>query len=271
MPHALVHPHLPTHRNLPHIARDFVATVLRALRLDRTLVDDAVLCASELVTNACVHAKGGDGTVLWLAVEEGRLRVVVYDGDENPPVIRELTTETRERGGGRGLYLVDALTEGRWGTARTSRTAARRTRWARRCGSTCPRTCPGISRWTCPYGEGRCCDRRAAHARQAAGTRIGGRRPGSRAADGRRRRMPHGRPTALDRPPSGRVPGGGPQDRRQSVRSHARTGWRRWAPRPHLLEHPPLGSGRWVAPPGPCRSPSRTTAFIGIFVGRPAA
>ncbi|WP_406197671.1 ATP-binding protein [Streptomyces europaeiscabiei] len=99
----------------PHIARDFVATVLRALRLDRTLVDDAVLCASELVTNACVHAKGGDGTVLWLAVEEGRLRVVVYDGDENPPVTRELTTETWERGGGRGLYLVDALTEGRWG------------------------------------------------------------------------------------------------------------------------------------------------------------
>lgn len=99
----------------PHIARDFVATVLRALRLDHTLVDDAVLCASELVTNACVHAKGGDGTVLWLAVEEGRLRVVVYDGDESPPVIRELTTETWERGGGRGLYLVDALTEGRWG------------------------------------------------------------------------------------------------------------------------------------------------------------
>ncbi|MFJ5305292.1 ATP-binding protein [Streptomyces sp. NPDC088350] len=100
----------------PHIARDFVATVLRTLELDRTLVDDAILCTSELVTNACVHAKGGDGTVLWLAVEEGRLRVVVYDGDENPPVIRELTTpEPDERGGGRGLYLVDALTAGRWG------------------------------------------------------------------------------------------------------------------------------------------------------------
>lgn len=105
----------PPHDTSPHIARDFVATVLRALRLDRNLVDDAVLCASELVTNACVHAKGGDGTVLWLAVEEGRLRVVVYDGDENPPVKRELTAQTWECGGGRGLYLVDALTEGRWG------------------------------------------------------------------------------------------------------------------------------------------------------------
>lgn len=99
----------------PHIARDFVATVLRALKIDE-LVDDATLCTSELVTNACVHAKG-DGAALWLAVEEGRVLVVVYDGDEDPPVIRELTPERWEMGG-RGLYLVDALTGGRWGHAR---------------------------------------------------------------------------------------------------------------------------------------------------------
>jgi hypothetical protein len=97
----------------PHIARDFVATVLRALGLD-ALVDAAALCTSELVTNACVHAKGG-GSVLWLAVEAWRVRVIVYDGDENPPVIRELTPDGWEEGG-RGLYLVDALTEGHWGT-----------------------------------------------------------------------------------------------------------------------------------------------------------
>jgi hypothetical protein len=101
----------------PLVARDFVATVLGALELDRALVDDAILCTSELVTNACVHAKGGDGTVLWLALEEGRLRVVVCDGDENPPVMRERTAEAWEQGGGRGLYLVDTLTEGRWGHA----------------------------------------------------------------------------------------------------------------------------------------------------------
>ncbi|MGW0845049.1 ATP-binding protein [Streptomyces sp. NPDC002787] len=98
----------------PHIARDFVATVLRALGLD-SLVDAAALCTSELVTNACVHAKGG-GSVLWLAVEAWRVRVMVYDGDENPPVIRELTSDGWEEGG-RGLYLVDALTEGHWGTS----------------------------------------------------------------------------------------------------------------------------------------------------------
>jgi hypothetical protein len=98
----------------PYIARDFVATVLRAVGLD-VLVDAAALCTSELVTNACVHAKGG-GSVLWVGVEGWRVRVMVYDGDETPPVMRDLTADGWEEGG-RGLYLVDALTEGHWGTA----------------------------------------------------------------------------------------------------------------------------------------------------------
>lgn len=43
------------------------------------------------------------------------MRVVVYDRDESPPVApRELTPDVRETGG-RGLYLVDALTQGQWG------------------------------------------------------------------------------------------------------------------------------------------------------------
>ncbi|MDO0912691.1 ATP-binding protein [Streptomyces sp. DT2A-34] len=113
--HALVHPRLPTPRNLPpRIARDFVATVLRELRLDAEVVDDATLCTSELVTNACVRAKGGDGAALWLGVEGGRVRVVVYDRDESPPVAKELAPDAWETGG-RGLYLVDALTHGQWG------------------------------------------------------------------------------------------------------------------------------------------------------------
>ncbi|MFD4560338.1 ATP-binding protein [Streptomyces sp. NPDC058469] len=97
----------------PRIARDFVASLLRELRLDTTLVEDATLCTSELITNACVHAKG-DGAALWLSADPHGIRVVVYDGDENPPVIRELTPERWETGG-RGLYLVDALTGGSWG------------------------------------------------------------------------------------------------------------------------------------------------------------
>jgi len=97
----------------PRIARDFVASVLRELGLGDELIADATLCTSELVTNACVHAKG-DGAALWLSAGPQGIRVVVYDGDENPPVTRELTPERWDTGG-RGLYLVDALTGGRWG------------------------------------------------------------------------------------------------------------------------------------------------------------
>jgi hypothetical protein len=104
----------PSHDTSPSIARDFVATVLRARRLD-ALVDAATLCTSELVTNACTHAKGGD-SALWLAVGARSVRVFVFDGDENPPVIRELGAYVWGEGG-RGLQLVHALTEGRWGTA----------------------------------------------------------------------------------------------------------------------------------------------------------
>ncbi|MFE2964035.1 ATP-binding protein [Streptomyces sp. NPDC059340] len=115
MTHARITFFCPPLDTSPHIARDFVASVLRAQRLDEGLVDAATLCTSELVTNACVHAKG-DGSALWLSVESAKVRVVVYDGDENPPVIRELTPEGWEQGG-RGLYLVDAFTGGCWGAA----------------------------------------------------------------------------------------------------------------------------------------------------------
>lgn len=95
----------------PRIARDFVASVLRAQRLD-DFVDPAALCTSELVTNACVHAKG-IGSLLWLAVESSGVRVTVYDGEQSPPVMRH----GYDGESGRGMWLVDALTEGRWGTA----------------------------------------------------------------------------------------------------------------------------------------------------------
>ena len=96
----------------PRVARDFVASVLRSQQLD-DLADNAALCTSELVTNACVHAKGADA-VLRLTVGESlaAVRVTVYDGDLRPPVLREGCLDEN----GRGIWLVDALTEGRWGT-----------------------------------------------------------------------------------------------------------------------------------------------------------
>lgn len=93
----------------PRITRDFVASVLRALRLD-ALADDAALCTSELVTNSCLHAKG-PGAVLLLAADGVAVRITIYDEDRALPALRE----GYDCESGRGLWIVDALTEGRWG------------------------------------------------------------------------------------------------------------------------------------------------------------
>ncbi|WP_194238847.1 ATP-binding protein [Streptomyces spongiae] len=93
----------------PRIARDFVSAVLRTLQLD-AVADDAALCSSELVTNSCVHAEGA-GAVLQLAVDGVAVRVTIYDDDPALPVLRE----GYDGESGRGLWIVDALTEGRWG------------------------------------------------------------------------------------------------------------------------------------------------------------
>ncbi|WP_149829936.1 ATP-binding protein [Streptomyces tailanensis] len=103
-------PLLPT---TPRVARDFVTTVLRALELD-ALVDDAVLCTSELVTNSCVHAKGSGGALLLLDTDDydSAVRVTVYDRDRTPPSLHE----GYDAESGRGLWIVDTVTGGRWGT-----------------------------------------------------------------------------------------------------------------------------------------------------------
>jgi anti-sigma regulatory factor (Ser/Thr protein kinase) len=102
----------PSLRTSPRIARDFVATVLRAQRLDH-LADRAALCTSELATNAYLHADGM-GQLLWLSIESDDVRVTVYDGSSQPPAPRVAAADAD---GGRGLQLVDALTQGQWGTA----------------------------------------------------------------------------------------------------------------------------------------------------------
>ncbi|WP_327355361.1 ATP-binding protein [Streptomyces sp. NBC_01304] len=93
----------------PRIARTFIATVLRSQALDH-LNEAATLCTSELVTNAVVHARG-PGATLELAIEATYVRVEVRDSDDRPPVLRE----GYDAESGRGLWLVDALSEGRWG------------------------------------------------------------------------------------------------------------------------------------------------------------
>jgi anti-anti-sigma regulatory factor/anti-sigma regulatory factor (Ser/Thr protein kinase) len=95
-------------------ARAFVRDLLGYWQLalpDTTLVDRAVLLASELVTNAIVHAR----TELRLRVElrGDLLHLAVRDG--NPRMLVIIPGPEAE--GGRGLWLVDQLARA-WGVNR---------------------------------------------------------------------------------------------------------------------------------------------------------
>jgi anti-anti-sigma regulatory factor/anti-sigma regulatory factor (Ser/Thr protein kinase) len=97
-------------------ARAFVRDVLGYFQLalpDNTLVDRAVLLASELVTNTVIHAR----TELRLRVElrGDLLHLAVRDG--NPWMLRLATIPDPEAEGGRGLWLVDQLAQA-WGVNR---------------------------------------------------------------------------------------------------------------------------------------------------------
>ena len=78
---------------------------------------DAVLLVGELVTNSLLHADSG-GTheiVVDLVIGLDAVRIVVTDGGSSTmPMIQPLDST---RPGGRGLFLVDSLSD-RWGMTR---------------------------------------------------------------------------------------------------------------------------------------------------------
>lgn len=84
-------------------ARTFVATALRRWDLE-TLVVDAELLTSELVTNAVLHARS-DVTVT-VAVADGTAEIGVTDTSVAPPTPRWAASSAE---GGRGLKLVDSV------------------------------------------------------------------------------------------------------------------------------------------------------------------
>jgi anti-sigma regulatory factor (Ser/Thr protein kinase) len=105
--------HLSCDVRAPSLARRWAAECLRSTLGDAAvtdgLVDDAVLCLSELVTNA-VHA-GCSALHLRLAVDEESVRLYVRDDAPGLPTPQQAgSTEGR----GRGLKLVEALSR-RWG------------------------------------------------------------------------------------------------------------------------------------------------------------
>jgi anti-sigma regulatory factor (Ser/Thr protein kinase) len=99
---------LPNDVTAPMLGRRFVAAALTALGLEQH-AETAALLASELVTNALVHAEAP----YRIAVEsgDGVLRIGVTDATfaapHRPSAIEHATS-------GRGIHLVDSLTT-RWG------------------------------------------------------------------------------------------------------------------------------------------------------------
>ena len=96
-------------------AREFTTATLRCWQLD-ALMDEGVMIASELVTNAVRHGAfpGGPGSgkvgLSWQR-HIGRVICVVTDGSKMPPVLIQAEMDAES---GRGLHVVDALAAG-WG------------------------------------------------------------------------------------------------------------------------------------------------------------
>lgn len=81
---------------------------------DHPAVDDAELCTSELVTNAVVHTRSGDGGRVTVTVAQGGgvLEICVGDdgaGGDLPHIRTEPFAED-----GRGVFIVTALAD-EWG------------------------------------------------------------------------------------------------------------------------------------------------------------
>ena len=82
-------------------------------------VDSAELLVSELVTNGVQAAGAVDGKPpvgLYLSAGDALVLIEVWDGSTQPPVPAELQDgiPALDQEGGRGLFLVEALSE-RWG------------------------------------------------------------------------------------------------------------------------------------------------------------
>ncbi|MEU6706503.1 ATP-binding protein [Streptomyces wuyuanensis] len=90
-------------------ARSFLGGVLEEWEItDRS--DDAVLCLSELATNAVRHAARG-GFAVEVSLDEGRLRIEVHDTGAGEPHVGQ---PSRDDTDGRGLLIVSSLADG-WG------------------------------------------------------------------------------------------------------------------------------------------------------------
>ena len=101
----------------PAVARDFVTTTCDEWGLNR-VAKLTTLIASELVTNAVIHAR--TPSVMALQRGDGELHVSVQDNDPRP-MYRPAPGATGAHNGdhGRGLLILDAMADA-WGTLPTA-------------------------------------------------------------------------------------------------------------------------------------------------------
>ena len=101
--------------------RKHTTEVLAGWGLVEAVTEDALLVASELLSNAVQHASKNASDraevlkcslLLWLT--DRGLTVSVYDEDNRPPIPRDTSTDAER---GRGLFLVETLSEA-WGYTR---------------------------------------------------------------------------------------------------------------------------------------------------------
>jgi len=101
----------------PRWSREFTVRFLRPARgIPDDVTDTAICIVSELVTNAIQAARtlGHRSTVgLSLRLFDDHLLIEVVDSSPEAPVLMESADVFAEHG--RGLYLVDGLTDGGWG------------------------------------------------------------------------------------------------------------------------------------------------------------
>jgi len=116
-PLEMVHRRLPADETGPGAARRFLRDCLEAWRVDETVTEAALLCASEVVTNVVVHV--WESSVISVHRHDQRLTVHVHQASgPDMPRIEAIDLTDPLSIAGRGLALVDAMSA-RWGTTST--------------------------------------------------------------------------------------------------------------------------------------------------------
>jgi anti-sigma regulatory factor (Ser/Thr protein kinase) len=94
-------------------ARAFLREQACSWKIPDETAETAVLLLSELMTNACKHARVSPGREIWArcSLFDDRMRIEVSDASEELPLLRQAGPEEES---GRGLTLVAALAND-WG------------------------------------------------------------------------------------------------------------------------------------------------------------